>query len=220
MRRAARSSLVVLSLVALVGALSACEDLSKVSFLVDYQSPDFVMDLDAMFAQAVTAGQVQGWDLIPEGTCVKLQPAVANSLFALPPVNVDLEADPQGAQLTQYKDHIETVDIAEVGFTVSENTLPFSIPAVELFAGPFQAKASEMTWVATTEEIPKATKGEYPVGLTPELYTELAYRVESDPKFTINTRVGDTPVEACKGKKLGKIVIRAHMKFMVFATTF
>ena len=211
-------SLLVLIVCQAVLLSMGCQELSKVSFTVDYETVEVEVDLDAQFAIAVANGQVPLWGDLPEGGCLPVDPDTLRMVFEVPIEDIDLKYSDQGEDVAKYEDRIEAVDIDLLSYVVVENTLSFDVPKVGLFVGDFGAEKDGLAWIADTDKLTKGAKGTFDVAVTGEMMTELAGRLENGMKFAYSFDiVGDEPMDLCKGKALGKLKANAIIKVTVFA---
>jgi len=211
---------VVAALVAMSGlfmAMMGCEELSQVSFTVDQETEEFEVDLDAQLAVAVAAGKLQGWDQLPDGECMKADAKTLQEFFFPLPTDVDLEKSPQGDQVKKYKGKITAVDIDQLTFTVTANSLSFDVPFVELYIGDVGAAIADLVKVVNTPELKKGELKTFDLEITKEVISELAARLEKDMKFSYSYNVVGTDIDLCKGGTLGKVKGKAIVKVTVFA---
>ena len=195
-----------------------CQELSKVSFTVDYVTEEFEVDLDAQFAVAVTNGQVPLWEMLPEDECMEVDVETLRKIFEVPIEDIDLKDSEQGAEVTKYQDRIEAVDIDLLQYVVVDNTLSFDVPQVSLLVGDFGAEKDALAWIANTQSLAPAETGSFDVEVTNEMLAELAGRLENGMKFAYSYDiVGDEPMSLCKGKSLGKLKAKAIIQVTVLA---
>jgi hypothetical protein len=195
-----------------------CQELSKVSFTVDYETEEFELDLDAQFAVAVANGQVPLWEMLPEGECLDVDVETLRMIFEVPVEDIDLRDSPQGEEVDKYQDRIEAVDIDTLEYVVVDNSLSFNVPQVALSVGDFGAEKDALAWIANTQELAAAQTGNFNVAVTAEMLAELAGRLEDGMKFAYSYDiVGDNPMPLCKGQSLGKIKAKAIIQVTVLA---
>ncbi len=195
-----------------------CQELSKVSFTVDYVTEGFEVDLDAQFAVAVANGQVPLWEMLPDGECLDVDVETLRMIFDVPIEDIDLKDSPQGAEVVKYQGRIEAVDIDILQYVVVENTLSFDVSNVSLFVGDFGAEKDALAWIANTQNLAASKTGSFDVEVTTEMLTELAGRLENEMKFAYSFDiVGDEPMPLCKGDSLGKLKANAIIQVTVLA---
>ena len=195
-----------------------CQELSKVSFTVDYVTEEFEVDLDGQFAVAVANGQVPLWEGLDDGMCIDVDVETLHKIFEVPIEDIDLKDSPQGAEVVKYKDRIEAVDIDILQYVVVDNTLSFDLPKVALFVGDFGAEKDDLAWIANTQNLAASETGSFDVDVTTEMLAELAGRLENGMKFAYSFDiVGDEPMPLCKGDSLGKLKAKAIIQVTVLA---
>jgi len=212
-KTAASLAVIVLASTFLIGGIGGmCDDLGQITFTIEHETDAYTLDLDQALEE--NKGEIDGWDQLPDdGTgCVTLSEVLSNGLVVFPdPMKVDLgDNEGEGSQVSKYRNHIEDVQIKELTIIITANSLSFAIPAVELYAGPYNATKSQLQWVAETGEVTAGFTGDVPVQVTTDLLNTVGSALEDDMRFSFSFYSAYDD-EICKGDTLGTITAKARV---------